>query len=116
VAGYVSEVIITSPVGSSISSPPNRRSNTTDCEIDERIVVVKLLITGVLVQVSFDIGWEVCVSGFAFPGLRVLSSRDSEPIVIPVTGAFDMIWTHLGHLEGTKPSKRAELDNQVVAT
>jgi hypothetical protein len=97
----VAKVFVTSPISGGLSRSSDRCSDTARCEINKWIIVVEVFIARKLVEISLNVGWEVCISGFPFPSISVLASRNTEAIMITVIESTNMLRADLRNLEGS---------------
>jgi len=101
VARYVAKVLVTSPISGGFGRSPDCCPDTSGCEVDEWIIIIEVFIASKLVEISLDVGWEIRISGFPFPSISVLASRNTEAIMISVVESTNMLRANLRNLEGS---------------
>jgi len=83
-------------------------------EIDKRFAGGDVLGVCKLLEAALDLTGEVSIARLPSGSGRILTSRDTEPILAAL-GRLDMSRLYLWNLEGPQPDERPQLNDDVVS-
>jgi hypothetical protein len=108
------EIVISSLSSCCLCGSFHSGPNAASGEIDKRFAGGDVLGVCKLLEAALDLTGEVSIARLPSGSGRILTSRDTEPILAAL-GRLDMSRLYLWNLEGPQPDERPQLNDDVVS-